>query len=78
MYFWTVGELEKDFHTVELENLALTGLADLIGVEKLELADTFVVVVLDADASTPLLNLSRLGPESDIYRFWSVQYQSCC
>ena len=58
MYFWTVGGLEKYFHAVELENTALTGLADLIGVEKLELSDTTIMVILDADASTPLLDLT--------------------
>ena len=54
--------LEEDFHAVELEDTALAGLADLIGVEKLELASAFVVVVLDADASVPLLDLAFRGP----------------
>lgn len=62
MYFWTVGELEKDFHTVELENTALTGLANLVRVEKLELADTTIMVVLDADATAPLLDLTFGSP----------------
>ncbi len=62
MYFWTVGELEKDFHTVELENTALTGLADLVRVEKLELADTTIMVVFDADATAPLLDLTFGSP----------------
>ena len=62
MYFWTVGELEKDFHTVELENTALTGLANLIGVEKLELSDTTIMVVLDADAAAPLLDFTLGSP----------------
>lgn len=62
MYFWTVGELEKNFHTVELENTALTGLADLVRVEKLELADTSIMVVLDADAAAPLLDLTLGSP----------------
>ena len=62
MYFWTVGELEKDFHTVELENAALTGLADLIGVQQLELADTTIMVVFDADAAAPLLDFTLGSP----------------
>jgi uridine phosphorylase len=56
--FW----LEEDFHAVELEDTALAGLSNLIGVEKLELASAFIVVVLDADASTPLLDLAFRGP----------------
>ena len=52
----------KDFHAVELEDTALTGLADLIGVEQLELASAFIVVVLDADASSPLQDLAFRGP----------------
>ena len=55
--------LEEDFHAVELEYLYLTGLAYLIGVEELELASAFVVVVLDADASVPFLDLALGGPE---------------
>ena len=66
MYFWTVGELEKDFHTVELENTALTGLTDLIGVEKLELSDTTIMVVLDADATAPLLDLTLGSPKAKV------------
>ena len=66
MYFWTVGELEKDFHTVELENTAFTGLANLVRVEKLELTDTFVVVVLDADATAPLLDLTFGSPKAKV------------
>ena len=62
MYFWTVGGLEKYFHAVELENTTLTGLADLVRVEKLELSDTTIMVVLDADASTPFLDFSFRGP----------------
>ena len=46
------------FHAVELEDTALASLANLIGVEKFELASAFIVVVLDADASTPLLDLA--------------------
>jgi len=52
-------------------------LSDLVGVEKLELADTFVVVVLDTDASAPLLDLSFGCPETDIYWVGSVENQSC-
>ena len=62
MYFWTVGELEKDFHTVELENTTLTSLADLIGFQQLELADTTIMVVFDADTSTPFLDLTLGSP----------------
>ena len=62
MYFWKVGRLEQDFHAVELENTAFTGLANLVRVEKLELADTTIMVVLDADATAPLLDLTFGSP----------------
>ena len=61
-----VWQSEKDFHTVELENTALTGLADLIGVEKLELSDTTIMVVLDADAAAPLLDLTLGSPKAKV------------
>lgn len=53
---------KEDFHAVEHEDLALSSLSDLIGVEEFELACTFVVVVLDADASTPLLDFALRSP----------------
>ncbi len=54
--------LHKDFHAVEHEDLALAGLANLIAIEQLELARTFVVVVLDADTPFPFLDFARLCP----------------
>jgi hypothetical protein len=71
-------KLQKYGHAVQTENLAFAGLPNLIGIEKLELTDSFVVVVLDADASTPLLNLTLGGPELDIYRVRSVENQAGC
>ena len=65
--------LEEDFHAVELEDTALAGLADLIGIEELELASAFVVVVLDADASVPFLDLAFACPEGDVYWVGAVQ-----
>ena len=47
-----------DFHAVEHEDTAFSGLPDLVGVQQLELSDTLVVVVLDADAAVPLLDLA--------------------
>ena len=47
-----------DFHAVEHEDAAFAGLPDLVGVQQLELSDTFIVVVLDADAAVPLLYLA--------------------
>lgn len=58
--------LQEDFHTVEQEDAALTGLADLIRVEKFELADTFVVIILDTDAAVPLLDFAFRCPKTDI------------
>jgi hypothetical protein len=50
--------LHKDFHAVEHEDLALACLANLIGVKQFELASAYIVVVLDADASSPLLDFT--------------------
>ena len=50
--------LHKDFHAVEHEDLALAGLANLIAVQQFEFACAFIVVVLDADASSPLLDFT--------------------
>ena len=61
-----MGSSEEYFHAVEHEDLALSSLSDLIGVEEFELACTFVVVVLDADASMPLLDLALRCPETDV------------
>ena len=47
-----------DFHAVEHEYAAFPSLTDLVGVQQLELSDTFIVVVLDADAAVPLLYLA--------------------
>ena len=69
--------LEEDFHAVELEDTALAGLADLIGVEKLKLASALVVVVLDADAASPLLDLALGGPELDVNWLGTIKDESC-
>lgn len=50
--------LEEDLHTIEHEDAALPRHSNLIAVKQLELSCTFVVVILDADASMPFLNLS--------------------
>lgn len=47
-----------DFHAVEHEDAAFSGLPDLVGVQQLELSYTLVVVVLDADAAVPLLDFA--------------------
>lgn len=47
-----------DFHAVEHEDTAFSCLPDLVGVQQFELSDTFIVVVLDADAAVPLLYLA--------------------
>ena len=69
MQFW----LEEDFHAVELEDTALASLANLIGVEEFELASTFIVVVLDADAAVPRLDFTFTCPKSDVYWVGAVQ-----
>ena len=47
-----------DFHAVEYEDTAFTSLPNLVGVQQLELSDTLVMVVLDADTAVPLLDLT--------------------
>ena len=76
MTFARKTSLKEDSQTVQTEYAAFAGLSDLVGVEKLELADTFVVVVLDADAASPFLDLAFGGPETDIYWVRSVENQS--
>ena len=65
--------LQEYSKAVQAEDATFTGLADLIGVEKLELADTFVVVVLDADASVPLLDLTFGSPKAEVNWVGTVQ-----
>ena len=70
--------LEKDFHAVEHEDLTLAGLPNLVGIKQLELSCSFVVVVLDADAASPFLDLAFGGPETDVNWVGSVKNQSGC
>ena len=66
--------LHKDFHAVEHEDLALAGLANLIAIEQLELARALVVVVLDADASSPLLDFAFRSPDAYVNWLGSVEH----
>ena len=70
--------LEEDLHAVELEYLTFSRLAYLVGVEELEFASAFVMVVLDADTAVPLLDLALGRPETDINWVGSVENQSGC
>ena len=47
-----------DLHAIQHEYAAFPSLTDLVGVQQLELSYTLVVVVLDADAAVPLLDLA--------------------
>lgn len=67
------SELQEDFHAVELEDAALASLADLIGVEELELACAFVVIVLDTDAAVPLLDLTLRCPKANVDGLGAVE-----
>jgi hypothetical protein len=66
-------QLHIDLHAVKHENLALASLAYLIRIEQLKLAGTFVVVVLNADAPVPFLDLPFGSPETDIDWLRSVE-----
>ena len=65
--------LQEDFHAVEHKDLAFTRLTDLIGAEQLEFAGALVVVVLDADAASPLLDLTFRGPDTDVNGIRAVE-----
>ena len=70
--------LHKHDHAVQHENLAFPGLPNFVAIKQLEFSCTFVVVVLDADASFPLLDFSFGSPESDIYWLRPVKDEPCC
>ena len=65
--------LHKYFHVLEYEYLEILGLANLVGVKQLELLDTFVVVVLDTNASAAFLDVALRSPKMDIYRIGTVE-----
>ena len=67
---------QEHFHAVEHEDAALTALPDLVAIEEFELPRSFIVFVLDADASFPFLDLARLCPQSDVNRLWAVEHQA--
>ena len=64
-------------HAVQHENLALPCLANFVAIQQLEFPCPFVVVVLDADASLPLLDFPFGSPKSDIYWLRSVKDEPC-
>lgn len=68
--------LHEHYHAVQHENLAFPGLPNFVAPQQLEFADTFIVVVLDADASFPFLDLPLGSPEPDIYRLRTVENQA--
>ena len=53
--------------------MEILGLANLVGVKQLELLDTFVVVVLDTNASAAFLDVALRSPKMDIYRIGTVE-----
>ena len=55
--------LQKNFQSVDLENAANSCLANLPGVEQVELLRSLVEIVAERNAISPLLALSRFGPE---------------
>ena len=69
--------LQKHLHAVEHKYLALARLSDLIAFEQLELARSLVVVVLDADASPPFLDLPFGCPDANIHRLRPVEDEPC-
>ena len=60
-------------HAVQHKNLYLSSHSNFVTIQQLELSCTFVVVVLDADASFPFLDFARFRPKTDIYRLWPVE-----
>jgi len=50
--------------------------ADLIAVQQFEFACAFIVVVLDADASSPLLDFAFRSPDAYVHWLGAVEQQS--
>ena len=48
----------EHFHSVYLENAALSALPYLVAVEQFHLSGAFIVFILDADASFPFLDFT--------------------
>lgn len=68
--------LQINFYAVQFKQATFPHLADLAGVEELELAGTFVVVILDGDAAVPFLDFARACPETDVNRLRTVEHQT--
>ena len=53
-------------NTIDLEDADVTHLANLLAVEQFDLACAFVEIVAERNAISPLLDLSRFGPEFEV------------
>ena len=56
----------KHLKIIDRENAANSCLANLPGVEQLELLGAFVEIVAERNAISPFLDLSRFGPELEV------------
>ena len=57
---------KEHFKIIYAENAANSGLTNLPGVEQLELLGSLVEIVAQRYAISPLLDLSRFGPELEV------------
>ena len=61
-------------YAVELENANITYLADLPAVEQFHLACALIEIIAKRHAVPPFLDLSRFGPELDVYWVAGAQH----
>ena len=62
-------DLYKNFNSIHLKNTHIAKLPDLIRVQQLHSSCAFVEVVFEGDATVPELDLTALGPETDVDGF---------
>ena len=68
----------KHLASVHHKDAAFAALSDLVAVEQLELSCSFIVFILDADASFPFLDFAFRSPQLDVNGLWAVEHQAGC
>ena len=70
--------LQKNFHIIDHEHARQARLANLPRVQELELLRTFVEIVAQRYAISPLLDLSRFRPQFQVHWVTSFQHFAKC
>ena len=60
-------------NAIDLEDADITHLADLSTVEQFHLASALIEIIAERHAVPPFLDLSRFGPEFDVY--WVARFE---